>query len=213
MYGTRLLHGRASTQTATVPNATTAVGQSISATSRTSRTSVSQTDMPRGQSKPNRLRTCEFTIRIAAPAVNPTITLCGTRSTARPRPARPMASCQNPTMKVSVITSCTYAGDPGAASGPISPSTVNEIAFAGPVTISRLAPNSAAIRHGTIALYSPYCGGMPASVANATPCGSTTIAPVSPAIRSARTVARSRNNGSHARKGSRRPRLRRSAVM
>ena len=50
--------------------------------------------------------------------------------------------------------------------------------------------------HGTIAPYRPYSGGMPASVANATPCGSTTIAPVSPANASARTVAGLRNSGS-----------------
>src|SRR5690606_5841399 len=135
------------------------------------------------------------------------------RSTARPRPARPIASCQKPTMKVSVITSCTYAGEPGAARGPTRPSTVSEIAFAGPVTIRRLAPKSAAITHGTIALYRPYSGGIPASVANATPCGSTTIAPVSPAIKSARTVARSRSSGSHARNGRKRSRRRRSVIM
>jgi len=37
-----------------------------------------------------------------------------------------------------------------------------------------------------MAAYRPYCGGMPASVAKATPWGSTTTAPVKPASRSAR---------------------------
>ena len=65
-----------------------------------------------------------------------------------------------------------------------------EIAVVGPDTKCQLDPNSAAIIAGTIAAYKPYSGGMPAMVANATPCGNTIIAPVRPAIKSARLVCR-----------------------
>src|SRR5690349_20863376 len=43
---------------------------------------------------------------------------------------------------------------------------------------------------GSIAPYNPYSGGIPASVANATPCGSTMTAATSPAIKSSRNVSR-----------------------
>ena len=134
-------------------------------------------------------------ISSAAPAVKPTTTECGTRSTIAPTRARPSSSCIAPTRKLSVSTSWMYCGVPGTASGAISAIVVSEIALAGPVTISRLEPNSAATMHGSIAAYSPYCGGSPASVAKATPCGSTTTAPVRPAIRSARSVPGSRQTG------------------
>ena len=50
-------------------------------------------------------------------------------------------------------------------------------------------PKSAAITVGTMAQYRPYSGGRPASMAKATPCGSTATAPTSPAITSARAVS------------------------
>ena len=45
--------------------------------------------------------------------------------------------------------------------------------------------------HGTTAVYRPYSGGRPASVAKAMPCGRTSSAPSTPAMRSARRLARS----------------------
>ena len=65
-----------------------------------------------------------------------------------------------------------------------------EITLVGPDTRCQLEPKSAARIAGTIAAYSPYCGGRPASVANATPCGSTMTAPASAAMPSARRVSR-----------------------
>ena len=59
----------------------------------------------------------------------------------------------------------------------------------GPDITSQLEPNSAATMHGTTAVYSPYSGGRPASVAKAMPCGYTSTAPSSPARASARSVA------------------------
>jgi len=73
----------------------------------------------------------------------------------------------------------------------------------GPATVCKDEPNSAATTVGTIAQYRPYSGGSPASVANATPCGSTTTAPINPASASALSVAAS-TRGDHLRKGSRR---------
>src|SRR3979409_1296555 len=80
-----------------------------------------------------------------------------------------------------------------------------DIAVVGPDTRCQLEPNSAATIAGTIAAYKPYSGGMPAMVANATPCGSTTTAPMAPAIASARTVTRL-TRGHHRRNGSKRVR-------
>ena len=168
--------------------------------------SVSNTDRPRDSGRPRNAPTWLLMIRIAAPAVKPTITECGTRSTRRPARASPSSSCIAPTRKVSVSTSATYWPEPAAASGAISARVVSEIAFAGPVTIRRLEPNSAATMHGTIAEYRPYCGGMPASVAKARPCGSTTTAPVRPASRSARTTPGCRSSGSQRANGSERGR-------
>ena len=88
------------------------------------------------------------------------------------------------------------------ANGVINAIVVREIAFAGPVTMRRLEPNSAAIKQGTIAAYRPYWGGMPASNANAIPWGNTTIAPVSPARTSARMTPGFLYSGSHLLKGS-----------
>ncbi len=61
-----------------------------------------------------------------------------------------------PTRKLNVSTSCTYCGEPAAASGAINAIVVSEMALAGPVTIRRLDPNSAATMHGSMAAYSPY---------------------------------------------------------
>ncbi len=76
------------------------------------------------------------------------------------------------------------------------------MAFAGPATMRRLEPNSAATMQGTIAAYRPYSGGNPARVAKAAPCGNTTTAPVSPASASARKVPLWRQSGSQRMKGS-----------
>src|SRR5947209_18558447 len=64
-------------------------------------------------------------------------------------------------------------------------------------------PNSAATTVGTIAQYRSYSGGSPARVANATPCGNTTTAPIRPASASALKVERS-TRGHHLRSGNKR---------
>ncbi len=60
----------------------------------------------------------------------------------------------------------------------------------GPQTIKREEPNRAAMTVGNIAAYRPYSGGMPAIVAKATPWGSDSKEPVTPAIKSARKLVR-----------------------
>src|SRR5690348_12967017 len=65
---------------------------------------------------------------------------------------------------------------------------MSDTGLVGPATVCREELNSAATSVGTIAQYKPYSGGSPASVANATPCGRTTIAPIRPASASALSV-------------------------
>ena len=158
-------------------------------------------DKPRVCSIPSAGANWLFMMSTAAPTVNPTTTECGTISTNFPARIRPSKSWMTPTMKVSVSTSETYLADPSTASGTMRLIVISEIAFAGPVTINRLEPNSAAMRQGTMAEYRPYCGGMPASVAKATPCGNTTMAPVNPASTSARIAPGRRSSGSQRRMG------------
>ena len=68
--------------------------------------------------------------------------------------------------------------------------SASELALVGPDITCQLEPNSAAMMQGMMAVYSPYSGGMPAKVAKAMPCGSTSTAPKRPAMRSARKVWR-----------------------
>src|SRR5882762_7738359 len=91
----------------------------------------------------------------------------------------------------------------GVAKALSTANTMSETGLVGPATVCRDEPNSAAITVGTIAQYRPYSGGRPASVANATPCGNTTTAPMRPASASAFSVERS-TRGHHLRNGSRR---------
>ena len=153
---------------------------------------------------PRKVLTWLVAISRAAPAVNPTTTEWEMKLTRAPRRASPSASWNAPAMKVSVRTIRMYSAPPGSASGAMVVNTTMEIAVVGPEIRWREEPKSAATIAGTIALYSPYSGGSPAIIANATPCGSTMIAPVIPASRSARVlraVIRSRQR----RKGSSRP--------
>lgn len=113
--------------------------------------SVCATDSPRGRSSPSSVPTWLLTISTAAPAVKPAITACGTSSTHLPTRAIPSSNCSAPTTNVSVSTRPTYCELPTAASGATSAMVVSEMALAGPVTIRRLLPNSAAITHGIIA--------------------------------------------------------------
>ena len=76
-----------------------------------------------------------------------------------------------------------------AASGASVANRASELALVGPETTCQLEPNSAATMHGTTAVYRPYSGGSPASVAKAIPCGRTSSAPSTPATRSARRLA------------------------
>src|SRR2546421_9743364 len=80
---------------------------------------------------------------------------------------------------------------------------MSETGLVGPATVCSDEPNSAATTVGTIAQYSPYSGGSPARVANATPCGNTTTAPIRPASASALSVERS-TRGHHLRSGNKR---------
>src|SRR5262245_40004517 len=77
---------------------------------------------------------------------------------------------------------------------------MSDTGFVGPATVCSDELKSAATSVGTMAQYRPYSGGRPASVANATPCGSTTIAPITPASASARSEAES-TRGHHLRRG------------
>ena len=95
------------------------------------------------------------------------------------------------------MTRLTYWGEPTGASGASKAMVVSAIALAGPVTISRLDPNSAATMQGSTAAANPCCGGSPASVANARAWGSTTTAPVRPASRSARRAPGWRHSSRH----------------
>ncbi len=79
---------------------------------------------------------------------------------------------------------------PGSASGVTVANTKSDTALVGPETACQDEPNSAATTAGTMAAYRPYSGGSPASVANAMPCGTTTTALTSPAMKSARSVSR-----------------------
>src|SRR5712691_8671192 len=80
---------------------------------------------------------------------------------------------------------------------------MSETGLVGSATVCKDEPNTAATTVGTIAQYSPYSGGSPARVTNATPCGSTTTAPINPASASALSVT-AFTRGDHLRKGSRR---------
>lgn len=103
-------------------------------------------------------------------------------------------------MSVSVNTREIKCALEGSASGLMVLNTTIEIAVVGPETRCQEEPNRAAIIAGTIAEYKPYSGGKPAMVANATPWGSTMIAPLSPAKKSSFklprvSVLRHRRNG------------------
>src|SRR6266705_1620365 len=80
---------------------------------------------------------------------------------------------------------------------------MSETGLVGPATVCNDDPNSAATIAGTIAQYRPYSGGSPASMAKATPWGSTTMAPTRPASASAFNVAEP-TSGHHFRNGSKR---------
>ena len=67
--------------------------------------------------------------------------------------------------------------------------SASELALVGPDITCQLDPNRAAMMQGITAVYSPYSGGRPASVAKAMPCGNTSTAPSKPASASARSVA------------------------
>ena len=119
-------------------------------------------------------------ISSAAPAVNPTTTEWEMKFTSAPSRASPSASWKAPAMNVSVRTIRMYSALPGSASGAMVVNTTMEIAVVGPEIRWWEEPKSAATIAGTMAEYSPYSGGSPAMIANATPWGSTMIAPVMP---------------------------------
>jgi len=102
-----------------------------------------------------------------------------------PNRTSPMTSCITPTMKARVIASAIYCSLPGTANTLKEENITIEAAVVGPDTRCQDEPNNAAIMAGTMLVYSPYSGGIPAMAAKATPCGNTMAAPVSPAIMSA----------------------------
>ncbi len=162
---------------------------------------VSLNDAPRAISRPKKCFTWLVAMRIAAPAVKPVTTECEMKLTSEPMRASPITSWITPTRNVIVSARLTYCAVPGSACGESTENSTIEAAVVGPDTRCQEEPNSAAMIAGIIPAYSPYSGGMPAMVANATPCGSATSAPVSPAIRSSRrlfllTRLRQRRNGS-----------------
>ncbi len=64
----------------------------------------SHTELARTGFKPSATGSWLTMMSIAAPAVNPTTTECGTRSTISPTRARPKSSCIAPTRKLKVST-------------------------------------------------------------------------------------------------------------
>ena len=128
------------------------------------------------------------------------MTECETKLTRVPSRASPITSWIAPTMKVRVSAYWTYAAVPGVASALKVENRTIDAAVVGPETSWRDDPNNAAMTAGIIAAYSPYSGGIPAMVANATPWGNTTMAPVTAASASARNVPRS-TSGHHRRNG------------
>src|SRR3989344_891658 len=129
-------------------------------------------------------------MRIAAPAVKPTTTACDTKLTSVAMRASPSTNWYTPARKVSVSAIWMNLALPGSANLATVANTTIEIAVVGPEIRWREEPNSAAIIGGTMAVYRPYTGGRPEMSANAKPCGSTMMAPVKPAIRSAFSVVR-----------------------
>src|SRR5205814_3567199 len=107
---------------------------------------------------------------------------------------------KTPVRKATVRTRLMYSGLPGDASGLKLANIRIATAFVGPAIMCKLDPNSADSAGGTIAAYRPYCGGRPARMAKATPCGNRSTAPVRPATRSARVVCRL-TSGHQRRKG------------
>ena len=87
---------------------------------------------------------------------------------------------------VTVSASCMYSLLPAIASGVSIANKASDRALVGPDMTWRLEPNNAATTQGTMAVYKPYWGGKPASMANAIAWGSTKTAPSKPAIVSAR---------------------------
>ena len=60
--------------------------------------------LPRTSGRPKAGPTWLLKMSTAAPAVKPTMTLCGTLSANAPTRAKPSKSCVRPTMKLSVMT-------------------------------------------------------------------------------------------------------------
>ena len=80
---------------------------------------------------------------------------------------------------------------PARRAAPATAKTTSDSAFVGPLTMCHDDPHSAATIAGTIArVQAVLAAASPASVAYATPCGSTTSPPIRPAIASALSVAR-----------------------
>ncbi len=132
------------------------VGKSIRPASCARASKLVQMGRPRGKFKPKKLPIWELIINTAAPAVKPTITAWGTRSTHLANPVKATNNCSMATKKLKVMTNCTYCALPTAAKGMTRAAVVSEIALAGPETICLLEPNKAATKHGSIAVYRPY---------------------------------------------------------
>ena len=90
-------------------------------------------------------------MRIAAPAVNPTMTGWDTKFTSTPSRAMPSVNWITPTIRVRVIALATYSALPGTASALSEENSTMEAAVVGPETSRREDPNSAATMAGTIA--------------------------------------------------------------
>ncbi len=91
-------------------------------------------------------------IRIAAPAVKPTMTECDTRLTSWPRFTRPRSSWKIPASRVMLKTALMNSGDPGAKFSDRVAKITTEIAVVGPETRCHELPKRAAITGVTIAV-------------------------------------------------------------
>ena len=190
MKGTRGRKRRAAMPLSSVANATTVVGQDSAGRWATVFTIESRNSALRGIGTPKKFRACETMMRVPTPAVYPTTTECEMKLTIMPSLNSPRDNSSTPTIAAKVSASSTYRADPGSANAESEANKISEAVVLGPATRCQEEPNSAAMIVGTIPAYRPYCGGMPAIVAKATPCGSTTMAPVRPARKSANRVSR-----------------------
>ena len=139
--------GRYFLQTTATPSEMNAIiqdRQSVCQTFSYSAIPKSTMSSGRGKSMPRALSTWDSATRLAAPAMNPTITEWETKSTSAPRRATPSASWKMPTRKVRVIAAWIHCPVPGSNAPDRAPNTSADMAVVGPEMTCQDEPNRAA---------------------------------------------------------------------